>query len=389
MKVAILSSSLSRKGGGVSEVALRLSQNLLKLPGVDVQAFGLRDDRVEDDKNLWYPIRINVTEVIGPDFFGYSPTLLSSLKNSGADLIHLHGIWQYPSLACAKARIPYITTIHGMLDQWAIKNSGLKKQIAAFFYEKAALKKAKCLQAFTMQEYMDIRNFGLKNPVCIIPNGVDIPVDTSHFKATPPVWNKIGSPGYKTLLYLGRIHPKKGLTNLIKAWKNIHKSKAAANWQLVIAGWDQHGYENELKELAKRLEIIQSIHFVGPQFTDEKKLTFFHADAFILPSFSEGLPMAVLEAWSYGLPVIMTKHCNLPEGFASNAALEITTEVESISEGLFTFFSKSEEALIEMGKNGNLLVREKFSWESVATKLREVYQWVITNDKKPESIIFD
>ena len=142
MKVALLSSSLSKKGGGVAEVVLRLGQNLIKLPGMEVEAFGLQDDEIEKDLALWQPIHATICQVAGPVFFGYSPGLVQALKKSGAQLIHLHGLWQYTSLACRKSKLPYVTTIHGMLDQWAIKNSGLKKQIAAAFYEKAALKKA-------------------------------------------------------------------------------------------------------------------------------------------------------------------------------------------------------------------------------------------------------
>ncbi len=224
MKVAILSSFLSRAGGGVSEVALRVSQNVSKLPGVDVEAFGLQDSEIKHDKNLWAPLPISVNNIVGPSFFGYSPQLVAALKSSAADLIHLHGLWQYPSIACLKSQKPYLTTIHGMLDQWAIKNSGAKKRIASFLYEKTALKKASCLQAFTRQELSDIRAFGLKNPVCIIPNGVDVP-EVEHLRTIIPDWKKEIPVGGKVLLYLGRIHPKKGLTNLIKAWKKIQGAK--------------------------------------------------------------------------------------------------------------------------------------------------------------------
>ncbi len=158
-------------------------------------------------------------------------------------------------------------------------------------------------------------------------------------------------------------------------------------WHLVIAGWDQQGYEQELKQLTKELEVGNSVHFIGAQFNDNKKLTFLNADGFILPSFSEGLPMAVLEAWSYELPVIMTKHCNLPEGFSANAGIEITPDVESISKGMIIFFSEPELNLKKIGINGNLLVREKFSWQNVASELHQVYNWIAGNSAIPESVI--
>jgi poly(glycerol-phosphate) alpha-glucosyltransferase len=315
--------------------------------------------------------------------------LTTALKNSAADIIHLHGLWQYPSLASVKSRIPYVTTIHGMLDQWAIKNSGFKKKLAAAFYEKTALKKANCLQAFTMQEYEDIRQYGLKNPVCIIPNGVDLPSDIGVMKGLCPAWKTSIPAGKKVLLYLGRLHPKKGLTNLIKGWKQSRSNGAGKyeDWNLVIAGWDQGGYENELKALVHTLQIIDSVHFIGPQFKEDKKLTFASADGFILPSFSEGLPMAVLEAWAYELPVLMTKQCNLSEGFTSGSAMEIAAAPDDIAERLSKFFSLSDEELKVMGARGKDLVTNKFNWNQIAMQIHDVYKWVLNRGPMPANII--
>jgi poly(glycerol-phosphate) alpha-glucosyltransferase len=276
-----------------------------------------------------------------------------------------------------------------MLDQWAINNSAWKKKVAAFLYERAALRKANCLQAFTMQEYKEIRQFGLQNPVCIIPNGVDIPQNIDSLKTTDPLWKNKIPTGQKVLLYLGRIHPKKGLTNLFHAWNNA-KSYAGNrfdNWNLVIAGWDQAGYEYELKILAESLNLTSSIHFIGPQFNEKKQLAFAHADGFILPSFSEGLPMAVLEAWAHGLPVLMTKHCNLAEGFESESALEIAANSQSISEGLVEFFSLCDDSRKTMGLRGRNLVARRFNWHHIAHEMHSVYKWILGAGQKPDNII--
>lgn len=389
MKVALLSSSLSKRGGGVAEVVMRLGQKLIALPDMNVEAFGLYDDEIRNDLDIWTSIPIHICKVAGPAAFGYSSELVPALKNSGANLIHLHGLWQYPSLACIKTKMPYVTTIHGMLDSWAIKNSGFKKKLAASFYEKAALKKASCLQAFTMQEYEDIRQYGLKNPVCIIPNGVDLADDIIALKKFDPPWKNIIPSGQKILLYLGRIHPKKGLTNLIKAWKQSQSngSNNYQKWNLVIAGWDQGGYEQELKNLVKNLELTHSVHFIGPQFKEDKKLTFAHAHGFILPSFSEGLPMAVLEAWAYELPVLMTKHCNLSEGFDSESAIEIAPTFDNIAEGLVKFFLLSDEERTAIGFRGKDLVANKFNWNKIAKQMHAVYKWVLKEGPMPENII--
>ena len=119
----------------------------------------------------------------------------------------------------------------------------------------------------------------------------------------------------------------------------------------------------------------------------EKQELLRSADAFILPSLSEGLPMSVLEAWSYRLPVVMTPECNLSEGFATNAAIRIETAVESIAEGLETLFSMSESDLHAMGAKGRALVEERFTWQTIAAQMREVYDWMLGGGTPPGSLI--
>jgi glycosyltransferase involved in cell wall biosynthesis len=126
----------------------------------------------------------------------------------------------------------------------------------------------------------------------------------------------------KVLLYLGRLHLKKGLANLLQAWSEVRRAggEAAQNWYLVIAGWDQDGHQASLEAITLQRNIGDTVHFIGPQFGLDKDAAFRSSDAFVLPSLSEGMPLAVLEAWAHGLPVLMTPHCNLPEGFARGAA---------------------------------------------------------------------
>jgi poly(glycerol-phosphate) alpha-glucosyltransferase len=129
------------------------------------------------------------------------------------------------------------------------------------------------------------------------------------------------------------------------------------------------------------------IIFFGPAFGDDKKSLLSTADAFILPSFSEGLPMSVLEAWSYKLPVVMTPECNLPEGFAADAAIRIETGAESIALGLNSLFSMSASDLQAMGAKGRALVEERFTWKTIAAQMREVYDWMLGGGATPSSVV--
>ena len=389
MTIAFLNHSISRNAGGVFEIERRLAQSLININEVNIKIFGIKDDKTEDDLKLWLPFQPEIYKVWGPLSFGFSPDLVSKLKGNNFQLLHLHVLWLYPSIASLKSKLPFVTTINGMLDEWAVKNSSLKKKIVSFLYESNALKKASCLQANTMKEYEDIRKFGLKNPVCIIPNGVDVPENIEELMRKEAPWNNVVEKGKKVLLYLGRIHPKKGLTNLIKAWSDEVKKlpHGKLEWNLVIAGWDQEGYEQQLKKLVQELGLEKTVHFLGPQFNENKALTFAHADSFILPSFSEGLPMAVLEAWAYNLPVLMTPQCNLPEGYQYNAAVYIEPSVKGVSEGLNKLFSFSERDLHEIGKAGKQLVIQRFDWNKVAAQMHRVYQWMLDESHAPENLI--
>ena len=182
--------------------------------------------------------------------------------------------------------------------------------------------------------------------------------------------------GDSVLLFLGRIHPKKGLSELLEAWHEL--GQVRRRWHLAIIGWDDGGYEEALHRKALQLGVLNdTAHFLGPRFGSEKAAAFSHADAFILPSHSEGFPMAVLEAWSYGLPVLKTPACNIPEGFGAGAALRIDAEAASIAEGIQDLVAMTPSERAAMGHRGRSLVEEKFTWSSVAEQMCATYQWLL------------
>ena len=150
------------------------------------------------------------------------------------------------------------------------------------------------------------------------------------------------------------MHPKKGLVNLLGAWKKLTYSShpSLPDWQLAVAGWNQGEHESELKELAASHGIQSHIKFLGPLYGAAKAAAYCSADAFVLPSLSEGLPMTVLEAWSYQKPVLMTPQCNLPEGVAAGAAIEAAPDVDALALGLAHLIEATESQRLQMGKRG-------------------------------------
>jgi glycosyltransferase involved in cell wall biosynthesis len=247
------------------------------------------------------------------------------------------------------------------------------------------LRGAACLRALCEAEVQSIRAYGMRNPICVIPNGVDLPelADISKIGTDTPVFRKFAQ-GRKILLYLGRLHPKKNIANLIRAWKKTLDSHPSMkqSWVLAIAGWGESAYEEKLKDLAA----VPSVVFLGPQFGGEKNACYHACDAFILPSLSEGLPMTVLEAWAHAKPVLMTPECNLPEGFAAGAALQIGTGPEEITAGLKQLTEMSDDDRRATGARGRTLVVTKFSWPRIGEQMRSVYEWVLGGGATPDTV---
>jgi len=124
-------------------------------------------------------------------------------------------------------------------------------------------------------------------------------------------------------------------------------------------------------------------------FGHDKSAVYQNATAFVLPSLSEGLPMAVLEAWAYGKPVLMTPECNLLEGFAADAAIKIDTTANGIAKGLLQLIKMTDSDCAAMGERGRTLVAEKFSWPRVGEQMRSVYEWVRGGGSPPETVKVD
>jgi poly(glycerol-phosphate) alpha-glucosyltransferase len=202
--------------------------------------------------------------IAGPAAFGYSPELARQMRErvQKDSVIHVHGLWMYPGwLArklCAETGAARIVSPHGMLEPWALQNSRWKKRLAARAFENQNLRTASCLHALCATEAENFRHYGLKNPIAIIPNGIDLPESREQkVESRNPPWQGHIEPGRKVLLFLSRIHPKKGLVNLLRAWSSILHSQPSIldSWCLAVAGWDQGGHEAELKRLASELGI--------------------------------------------------------------------------------------------------------------------------------------
>jgi glycosyltransferase involved in cell wall biosynthesis len=295
-------------------------------------------------------------------------------------LIHHHGIW----LKCAhdviqyayKNQIPLILSPRGMLEPWALRHNGLKKKLAWFLYQKKDLMKVTAFHATSIDEAIQIRNLGFKQPICVIPNGVNMPdINISDS------WEKKLSSKRKNILFLSRLHEKKGLDILLKAWKRL----SPLNAKLKIIGNDDGGYKSKLIKLKNELGISSNeVEIHEPQYGDEKNKAFMDADLFVLPSYSENFGIVVAEALSFGIPVITTKGCPWHDLETYNCGWWTDPNLNSFSSALAEALLLSKSDLYNMGKRGVKLVEEKYQWESIATQMLEFYSYVLNNKGNPD-----
>lgn len=362
-RIGLLTASASRLGGGVFEAVAAHVDLLRQLDAIPV-VFALEDEFSADDAHRFSGAELHFAPVIGPGFFGYAPRLGKLLEQAALDLLHLHGIWMYPSQAgsawAARSGKPYLISPHGMLDPWITGRGQWKKFLARTGYERRSWKRAAALHALTPAEARDIAGESGRRDSLVIPN------------AAPSAVSGQLQPRNPTVLYLGRIHPKKNIDALIAAWTTLSDAGSLPDKaRLVIAGWGESG---DVASLEQRLANgLGSIEFVGPRFGEEKSALLGEARFVALPSLSEGLPMAILEAWAAGTPTLMSTGCNLAEGFAAGAAIEVGTDPASIARSLRNALAMPDADWLRMARAARHLAEGPFSAGAIAARWEAAY----------------
>lgn len=298
------------------------------------------------------------------------------------DVLHGHGIWQMPVHQMAKLaidrKIPYIISPRGMLEPWALNAGKWKKKLAMALYQRKDLYSSACIHATSQMEADNIRKLGFRNPIAIIPNGIDI----NEF----PIQAEKSKNEKHTLLFLSRIHPKKGIEVLVEAWQQLNKA-LRQHWQVEIAGAGDESYIVSLQKLIVKRGLANEIRIIGPQYGKAKFAAYQRADLFVLPTYSENFGIVVAEAMACGLPVITTVGTPWEELSTYNAGWWIDIGVDPLVESLENALKLSDEERHIVGKNGRKLVEKKYSIEAVAQQMIELYQWILNEKEKPEFVI--
>jgi len=287
------------------------------------------------------------------------------------DLIHIHGLWEFLPHQAAKAAYtinkPYILTIRGMLYQEALNNSSSFKKIAAFLFQKKDLSQAAVLHATCKQEYNFIRSYGLKNPVAIIPNPLELPEELPKIAFKSKAKIRIG--------FIGRFNAIKNIESLIDAWALLC-AKNSFETELVLVGDGDPNYKLSLENRVKSLK-LSNVIFTGFLNGEKKNEMFSSLHYLILPSKSENFGMVVTEALLRGIPVIASHGTPWEDLEKFNCGWWVNNDVNSLYEAMLQAMNTKEEERLEMGKRGQDLVVEKYGQTAVAVQMKELYCWVL------------
>lgn len=307
-----------------------------------------------------------------------SPRMQKGLREAArkCDILHNHGLWMMPNIyageAAAAAGCLFFNSPRGTLSAAALERSRPQKKLMWHLMQSKVVRQSFCIHATSESEFEHIRSFGINNPVAIIPNGIDISA-LAHTDCTHESSRK--------LLYLGRIHPIKGIDNLLYAWGNV--CGKFDDWELHIVGPDDSGYLARMKQLSGSLN-LQRVHFRGPLYGAEKSETFQESELFILPSHSENFGMSVAEALAHGLPCIVSRGAPWEGVIRHSCGWWINNDVETMTECLSKALSLSAEALRESGLRGRDWMEKEFSWKRIGAMMHKTYLWALGKENKPE-----
>jgi glycosyltransferase involved in cell wall biosynthesis len=379
MRIIEIVASVADEAAGPSYSVPRLAEAVARA-GAQVDLFALN------------PNRDNIAVDVGCRTFSQSlarvplanELRLSSAMRSAlhkealhADVLHTHGLWLMPNIYPARAARAngkvFVLSPRGMLGAPALQFSRLRKRVFWLLLQERATRSATLLHATSHAEYEDIRRAGVRGPVAVIPNGIDV----------PPLASPVRGPS-RVVLSLGRIHPKKGLDRLVQAW--AHLGTRTGGWRLKIVGPDEDGHADELRKLAASLNLT-SVDFESPLFGKEKFTAYRQATLFVLPTLNENFAMTVAESLATGTPAIVTKGAPWAGLEAEKCGWWVDHGVEPLAAALADALARPPEVLRAMGVRGRDWMLRDYSWDRVGREMLKAYRWAAAGGPRPANVL--
>ncbi len=374
MKIIEVVPSISEQASGPSYSVSQLSAVLARL-GADVHLHVLApapslDDSYRIHAHPWCPLLRKL---------GISPAMRRALRREAeeAHVIHNHSLWMmpnvYPAWAIRRKSCRLVTSPRGTLAAWSLRRNAWQKKIMWLLGQGRAVRDSHCFHATAESEYKDIRRAGLRGPVAVIPNGIEVAPEIVRTDSGP-----------RRLLFLGRLHPVKGIDVLLRAWSKIETR--FPEWELRIVGKDELGYQAQMQELSTTLG-LQRASFLGPAFGQQKAEEYKNAHLFILPSHTENFGVAVAEALASGLPAIVTKGAPWSGLEDKGCGWWIEQSVESLADCLDSALRLPPAELAKRGQRGRQWMEEEFSWQHVGQRMLETYRWLVGGGTPPAWVL--
>ena len=380
MRIVHVIPTLDPVKGGPPQVALRVAEAQAWM-GHDVALAHLRPDaaaRGRIDQLVQALPRRSRSRLVEIRWSDLGRLLLWRRLPAGVgddpDFVHLHGLWELPVAATARAcrtrGIPYAIRPQGFLEPWSLTQKPIRKRLALRLMHGRLLRSSAFLQALNKNEREGIERLDLGVPIATIPNGVFL----EEFEDPPPRaalaarCPDLGDHDY--LLFMARLHHGKGLDLLLDAFRIV--APRAPRLHLVVAGPDG-GEAQALRRMVDESGLSSRIHMPGPIFGREKRSALAHACAFAMPSRQEAFSVSLLEALGSGLPVIATETCHFPEIAEHGAGWICPLDSAAIADSILEVVSHPDEAA-RMGCRGRDLVHRRFTWDAIARSLIDAYQ---------------
>lgn len=361
MKIVHFSASLNRSSGGLPHSAAGLAA-AQRAAGAQVEVHGRMAGFDEAERRIWGDTPLVVQPAPRDVTYALDARLIRGVLEARPDILHIHGIWSGSTITGLIGQLRGIATVvapHGMLEPYTLRRSPLKKAVHSFLFERPLLRRA-AIHALSAQEEASVRAFMAPQAVRVftVPNGVDL---------LPP-----RDLGQRTgALYLGRLHEKKQAVELVRHWR---AEPALATVPLTVAGTGEDDY---VRRVMAEAEGATNVRFFGPAYGEDKRRLLADARYFVLPSQSEGMPMAILEAIAAGCVPAITPECNMRFLFERSCALPMASDFADFPEVARHMAAMPEPEFARRAKAGFAAARD-YSWEKVAADLFGHYQALLS-----------